>query len=216
MKNYVKLAFCAAAFMALQSCQNSERKDRDDPATVQADTALDTTLRAQAATADVDLSGNEKAFLLNAAVTGVTEIRAAQMILQKTKRADIKSLAQMMVKDHTRIGTDLALIAKGKGMSLPADLPQSKVDDLSRLETLSADELDKKYLIMVINDHRTAIDLFDRATTYEEADVKKFAANALPSLKAHQKKAEELGLKLNISNAGNGDNDDGVAPDVKK
>ncbi|WP_157273972.1 DUF4142 domain-containing protein [Pedobacter sp. BAL39] len=216
MKNYVKLAFCAAAFMALQSCQNSERKDRDDPATVQADTALDTTLRAQAATADVDLTGNEKSFLLNAAVTGMTQISAARMIIGKTKRPEIKSLAEMMIKDHTKMATDLSLIANGKGMSLPEALPQSKRDELSRLETLTADELDKKYLVMLINEHRTAVDLFDRATTYENADVKQFAAKALPALKAHQKQAEDLGLKLNISNAGNGDNDDGVAPDVKK
>lgn len=215
MKNYQILPFVAMAIIGLQSCGNTDRSNRDNPGTNKADTSLDTTMRAQVGTSDVDLSGDEKTFLLNAGTGGMVEVAASELILPKTKNAAVKQFAEMMVKDHTKVGAELAGIAKTKGITLPGQLADSKKNELDKMKQLTGDELDKKYIVMMINDHKQTIDWFDRATTYSNSNIRQFAVNTLPALKEHAKMADEIGKKLNVSNAGNGDNLSNVNPDTK-
>lgn len=215
MKKYQILPLIAITIFGLQSCRNQDRTHRDDPATNKADTTLDTTMRAQASTADVDLTGDEKSFLLNAATAGMTEVAASNQILIKTKNAAVKQFAEMMVKDHTSVGNELAAIAKTKGIALPGQLPDSKKNELEKMNQLSGDELDKKYVVMMINGHTQTIDWFDRATTYSNQQIRQFALKTLPTLKHHAEIVGEIGKKLNVSNAGNGDNLSNVSPETK-
>jgi len=198
----------------MQACQNQDRK-RDDASTTAADSTLDTTQRAQMSTADVDMDGDAKAFILPAIAGGMLEIEAGNLMVQKSANAEVKAFAAMMVKDHTKANQDLEKIAKGKGLAVPTTLPEEQFKNLNTLRELSGRDLDVRYMTMMISAHDQTQTLFTKASMNENGDLKQYALNTLPVIQTHYKQAVKLGQKLNISNVNNGDNLSNVDPDEK-
>ena len=93
----------------------------------------------------------------------------------------------MMVKDHTEIENKLIKTAKDVGVGLPALLPDKKDLELQKLMESQREELDKKYMIMMVNAHKKAINLFDKASTFKNEQLRSFALEALPRLKRLKK-----------------------------
>ena len=208
------LLWIAAAMLALQACGNADRKDRDEEPTLFADSLSDTTTRAQAATADVDMNGNEKLFVLTAATGGMMEVEAATVVISKTKNPEVKAFAQMMLKDHKKANADLEAIAKGKGMSLPTVLPAEHQKHLDDLKAQSGREFDTRYIKMMIEDHAKTTALFTQGSKLKNPDLKIFASNTLPVIKTHYQSAVAIGKTLNLDNSGNGDDLLGESPNA--
>jgi len=61
-------------------------------------------------------------FVREAAMTGMKEIEASRLALEKSQNADVRTLAQMMIDDHGKASAELKQIARDKGMTLP-DMP---------------------------------------------------------------------------------------------
>jgi len=198
----------------LQACQNGDRNNRDTAATIPSDSTSDTTSRAQAYTADVDLKGDEKSFIINAATGGMMEVEAAKIAIQKSSNAAVKNFASLMVKDHTKANTDLGKIAKSKGLALPASLPEDQMEHLSKMKALTGRPFDTHYIQMMLTDHAKTEALFGEAAKFSNADLKNFALNTLPIIQTHHKKAIEIGTSLNITNANNGDDNSNISPDA--
>ena len=51
------------------------------------------------------------------------ELEAANLILQKSKNAEVKDFAQMMITDHTKANAELQKLATLKGLQLPSTFP---------------------------------------------------------------------------------------------
>lgn len=201
----------ALAAFGLQSCNNENRGGRDAAATSVTDSLTDTTQRAQNYTADVEINGDEKSFILPAAAGGMMEVAAGNLIIEKSTNPAVKAFATRMVKDHTKANNELEGIAKEKGLTVPATLPEEQLKHIAAMKTLSGRSLDVHYITMMIDDHVKTIDLFGKATGFKDAKLKNFALTILPVIQEHYKLAEELGKKLNISNVNNGDDIGGVS-----
>lgn len=197
---------------ALQSCNNNNRDGRDSAATSAVDSLSDTTQRAQNYTADVDINGDEKSFILPAAAGGMMEVAAGNLIVQKSLNPLVKAFAARMVKDHTKANTELEKVVKAKGLTVPATLPEEQMKHIDAMKTLTGRSLDVHYITMMIDDHAKTEDLFGKATSFKDNDLKAFALTTLPIIKEHYKLAVELGKKLNISNVNNGDDLGNVNP----
>ena len=191
--------------LALQACENGNRNKRDDAAVKTADSTSDTTSRAQAYTADVDLNGDEKSFILTTLNDGMTETAMANQVIQQSKNPEVKALAQQIAADHTANDKNLSLIAKGKGINPDQALSAAQLKDVEALKTLSGPSLDKQYLTLVISGHNKSESLFGKAVTFKNKDLRTFAINALPKMQSHHKEALRLGKKMNLSNVNNGD-----------
>lgn len=215
MKNY-KIYLVAMTLAGLQSCQNANRNNRDEAATAKRDTISDSTSRAQAYTADVDLNGDEKSFILNAATAGMMEVEAGKIAVTNTHNTKVKNFASMMVKDHTKANKDLTAVAKGKGLALPSVLPDKQMKDLATLKSLTGRSFDTQYITMMINDHADAEALFGHATGYKNEALKNFILNTLPVIQQHHKMIVKLGKEFNISNVNNGDDIGNVNPAIPK
>jgi len=189
----------------LQACNNNDRGGRDAAATSATGSLADTTQRAQNYTADVEVNGDEKSFILPAAVGGMMEVAAGNLIIQKSVNPSVKAFAVRMVKDHTKANIELEKIAKAKGLTVPATLPEEQMKHIVAMKTLSGRTLDVHYITMMINDHAETEELFGKATAFKDGDLKTFALNTLPVIQEHHKLAGEIGKKLNISNVNNGD-----------
>lgn len=215
MKKYHIMSLLILGAVAFQSCSNGSKTEKSISSKSGADTTLDTTnMNAGATVPATELDTAEKAFIFKAGTDGRVELEAAKFILLRTKNPEVKTFAQMMVKDHTEIENKLIKTAKDVGVGLPALLPDKKDLELQKLMESQREELDKKYMIMMVNAHKKAINLFDKASTFKNEQLRSFAMDALPRLKHHEKMATDLGNKLNISNRGNGDNLSSVEPDT--
>ncbi|MDQ6646578.1 MAG: DUF4142 domain-containing protein, partial [Pseudomonadota bacterium] len=57
-------------------------------------------------------------FVKNAAADGVAEVKLAQLALEKSANADVKTLAQRIVGDHSQANDKLRTLAQGKQIML--------------------------------------------------------------------------------------------------
>jgi predicted outer membrane protein len=203
MKN-TRLFLLTAAILSFGACQNGDRNHRDQAATTVADSSSDTTKRAQMYTSDVDLIGDEKAFILSASADNSLETEAGTLIILKTKNAMVKSLAQQIISAYSKANKDLTRIAKGKGLNVQTVLSEENSAKVSSLKALSGTALDKAYISLLISTHSHDEDLFGKAAIFKNKDLKLFALNFLPEIQKFHQTATDIAIKINISNKNNG------------
>ncbi|AOM79659.1 DUF4142 domain-containing protein [Pedobacter steynii] len=212
MKNYLKNLLPVCLLIGLQSCGNAERNGRDETANEITDSLSDTTQRAKAINADVDLNGDAKVFTLSAAVGGMMEVEAAGIALKKSKNKMVKDFATRMLKDHGFANTELKGIAETKGLQLARTLPTEMAAHLEKLNSLEDRAFDVQYMRMMINDHEKTVQLFTEGGRLADQELRAFAVKTLPLIQQHYQSAVEIGKSINISNANNGDDLLGISP----
>ncbi len=145
---------------------------------------------ARAATATAD-------FVHNVTIANEFEIQSSRVALQKTKSPAVRAFAQTMIDDHTNAG------AKFKTALQASTAPNKHVVNgildaghqktMSQLQTDSPAAFDADYITAQTNAHKEAVDLFtDYSKTGEDASLKQFASDTLPTLQRHYDEAKKL------------------------
>jgi len=120
-----------------------------------------------------------------------------QLAVEKSSNEDVKRFAQRMVEDHGKANEDLKQLAAQKGVSLPSEPSAKQKAKKERLSKLSGDEFDRAYMSDILKDHRTGIAAFEQESdSGTDSDIKKFASQALPTLREHLKQAESVTGKI--------------------
>lgn len=131
-------------------------------------------------------------FVDDASAKSIAEIETSKLAVEKSQSADVKTFAQMMIKDHTAANETLKGIAEAKNLEVnidPALLDTAKKVILDVRE----ESFDKAYAENQVKAHEETIRLFeDEIKTGEDAEVKAFATETLPKLKAHLEAAKKL------------------------
>lgn len=212
MKKLMNNLLPVCLLIGLQACGNADRNGRDQAATEMTDSLSDTTQRAQAATADVDLNGDGKVFALSAATGGMMEVEAAGLALKRSKSKIVKDFAAMMQNDHKLANDELKKIADAKGLQLAQTLPEEMASHISEMNSLEDRAFDVQYMRMMINDHVKTMQLFTDGSRLADPELRAFALKTLPLIRKHYEYALKIGKGLNISNTGNGDDLMGLSP----
>lgn len=212
MEKYWRNMLPVCLLIGMQACTPADRNGRDAAATGVVDSLSDSTQRAKAITADVDVNGNGKMFVLNASTGELFEIEAANLAMNKSKDKQVKDFAARMLKDHQEANAELDRIAGVKGIQLAQALSGKAEGDLKVLNTLANREFDVQYIRMMIDQHQKTMQLFTDGTGLTDPELKAFAVKKRPLIEQHYKKALEIGKHLNISNANNGDDLLGISP----
>jgi putative membrane protein len=171
-----RLAYIMITVLAVSACTNSERTDRDTAAT---DTTLplaDTTNKAQVYTADVDLSGDEKVFLLNSSLSAQRMIAFANLAKQRAKNTDLRNQATKLAHQYNTMLMHLELMAKGKGISLNT---AEKIGELEVLKKEQDASFDKLYTNLILVEHTNLIQQLDKGSKVANEDIRNFATNGL-------------------------------------
>jgi len=135
---------------------------------------------------DKNNSEKDAKFLVNAAEFNIEEISLGQLAQQKGNMGHVKELGKMMEVAHTKSLADLSALAKTKNISLPTLQTENGKDDYKKLSEKSTDNFDKSYADMMVNEHKKAIELFEKASTdCTDPDIKAWAAASLPTLRKH-------------------------------
>jgi putative membrane protein len=159
--------------------------------TMAADTAATPASGARSAAA---LSAADAKFIKAAAEGGLFEIAVGKLAAEKATNAEVKSFANMLIEQHGAANDKLKKVADAHGITLPTVVPSDKQTKIDRLSRLSGDAFDRQFVEMVgLADHRHDIAEFEKESrSGKSEDVRNFAAETLPTLKAHLETAQKL------------------------
>jgi putative membrane protein len=195
------LLVVGAAALALAACQ------KQAASTTASDAAASSTAAAPDAAAQSSATSAPAAppapaaadFVAMAAASDKYEIQAAKLAEKRSKNADIKAFAKMMVTDHTK---STALIKKavansGKPITPPAGLPADKKAMIDALTSASAADFDKAYVDQQVMAHKDALALM---TSYsmsgDTPQLKDAASMIVPTVQMHLDKITSIQMGL--------------------
>jgi len=133
-------------------------------------------------------NNNEKdaQFLVDAAEINREEISLGQLAQQKGTSSHVKELGKMLEDAHTKSLNDLTAMAKTKNISIPTSQTENGNDAYNKLNNKSGNDFGKEYSSMMVNEHKKAIELFEKAAMdCTDLDIKTWARETLPSLRTH-------------------------------
>ncbi|WP_282347201.1 DUF4142 domain-containing protein [Pseudomonas sp. PS01301] len=132
-------------------------------------------------------------FVEDASAKGVAEVEAGKLALEKGTAADVKTFADMMVKDHTAANQKLKALADKKNIDVSDDAELLDKAKAMILELRSAKSFDQAYANNQVKAHEATIEIFeDEIKNGKDAELKAFATETLPKLKAHLVEAKKL------------------------
>jgi putative membrane protein len=128
------------------------------------------------------------AFVRTASIANLYEIEAGRIAEQRAQSAEVKGLAQMIVRDHTKIGEDMSATLKASGLHIvpPDHLDTHHSDLIAKLKAASAGEFDRIYLRQQYAAHVQALKLMDGYAAHgDNTALKDLAGNTAPIIKRH-------------------------------
>jgi len=133
-----------------------------------------------------------KAFVEKAAQDGMTEVELGKVALEKSQNPEVRNFAQRMVTDHGKANSELASLAKQKGIDAPKKLDVEHQAMVKSLKAKDGASFDSEYSHHMNMDHSKAISLFEAASNSPDKDFAGFARKTLPTLKEHKELAGKL------------------------
>jgi len=103
---------------------------------------------------------DSKGFAMKSAMSGMCEVKLAQLAQQKAQSPKVKELAAMLEKDHTQANTELMALAKTKNIMLPTSIPSDKQATLDAFGKLEGSAFDNAYLLHNIKGHLASVMMF--------------------------------------------------------
>ncbi|MEP7010287.1 MAG: DUF4142 domain-containing protein [Acidobacteriota bacterium] len=149
-----------------------------------------------AAFAKSGLMADDQKFLRAAAQGGMAEVAMGHLAVEKASSPDVKAFGQRMIDDHGKANERLKALANSKSFKLPGHINPEQKSMKEKLAGLSAADFDRQYMKHMAEDHVKDVAEFQtESVDAKDADIKKFAASTLPTLKEHLKMAQDLAAK---------------------
>lgn len=135
------------------------------------------------------LNPTDSTFASKAAAGNMFEVEAGNLARRNAQSERVKSYGAMMVQDHGAANKDL-MSAVGQGFNMPNILPPDKREMFDQLRNLKGNDFDKRYISMMVEDHRKAIaDYQKQSNSNTNNNLKAYAQRTLPVLEKHQDSA---------------------------
>lgn len=139
-------------------------------------------------------------FYTKAAAGGMQEVEMAKLAEQNAKSAQVKSFAEMMVKDHTAANDKLKNLAATKGVPLPEELSTTQKASVDTLKMHSSSDFDDAYIKAQIDAHEDTVALLQKEISNgKDADARAFASKMLPTVQQHLEKIKEISASNKVS-----------------
>ena len=104
-------------------------------------------------------------FLKAANQGSVDEVDLAQFVLKKTSDPDVKSFAQRMIDDHTKLLNDMKPFDEEAGVTVPDHVDLETKAEEAKLEVLSGKSFDKSYIKHMVEAHHKDLEAFRKEET---------------------------------------------------
>lgn len=143
------------------------------------------------------LASEDRGFLEAAAHAGHTEIEASKLAQTKSSNSEVKSFAETIITDHTKVGNELDQLAASKNVKVPIEPSLTQKAKIKMLGAYTDGNFDKHYVRQIgVDAHEDAVKLFRKASKEaKDPEVKAFAEKNLPGLEHHLEMAKTLASK---------------------
>ena len=136
-------------------------------------------------------------FARTAAISDLYEMESSRLAEQRSQNEQVKRFAQHMLRDHQKTTGELkAMLPQLQGVSaqqMPTSLDQQHQALVQQLQGAQGAQFDRLYAQQQLQSHQTAVDLFRAyAQSGDEARLKQWASQTLPSLEEHLREAQQL------------------------
>jgi putative membrane protein len=126
-----------------------------------------------------------------AADGGESEIHSAQLAAQRATNPEVKSFAQKLVDDHTKVNAELMSLASQKNVKIDKDDDKDRA--YKRLNKKSGAEFDQEFVEHMIDEHEHDIKMFEKAASdAKDPEVRAFASKHVDHLRDHLQTAQSL------------------------
>lgn len=148
----------------------------------------------KAATAKAGAAMSDQQFVDFAAQTDMIEANLGQFAQTASDSQDVKDYAQTLVTDHTSDYGQLSTAAQQASLNVPnaidAEHNKAMIDPFQKLKGKT---FDHKYIMDMVAGHTKAIAVYKKeATDAQNAGIKSYAEQALPTLQKHLDGAKAL------------------------
>jgi putative membrane protein len=185
---------------AMISCKKNEttaidRSTDSAATTTPADSSMmvsDSATATSGETVTNSLNDQDKKFADAAAKGGMMEVMMGQLAASNASSDTVKSLGEMMVKDHSNANEELKKWASAKGYTLPTNLAPDQQKKYDELKVKKGVEFDRMYTDLMVSDHQKDIAEFKKeASNGKETSLKSFAGKTVPTLEHHLMESEK-------------------------
>jgi putative membrane protein len=143
-------------------------------------------------------TASAKEFVEKAGTGGLAEVEMGELGAQKATNGQVKTFAKRMVTDHKKANEELQTVIKGKGQ-IPSSQSAMHKTTMEKFQQQDAGkDFDRDYMEQMIEDHKSAVELFETAADDEKLDfdLRSYAKKTLPTLRDHLKQAQTIESKL--------------------
>lgn len=194
--NKIMILGATAAIMLTASCTNSSEREHRDTAAKEVDSNIDVTTKAQVNTADINMDGSEKAFIISAYSQSLYTIELAAAAA-KSKDEALRNFAKKITPSYQKMLTDLESIAKGKGLLLERNVSDAQRKELDAIKELGSPTLDQQVLQKLQMLQASYTELFKEAEHLQSDVLKDFAKNLMSPIHSQQAETTKLFNKAN-------------------
>ncbi|MFP3599474.1 DUF4142 domain-containing protein [Chryseobacterium sp. SIMBA_029] len=196
MKNSALTIFAVIALMACKKTETTRVIQSTDSTTVSApvdsSTMVSDSTKITNSSSGNSLSDQDKKFADAAAKGGLMEVMMGQLAAANAAGATVKTLGEMMVKDHSKANEELKKWASAAGYTLPGSLDAEQQKKYDELKAKKGVEFDRMYTDLMVSDHKKDIEEFKKESSEgKETSLKSFANKTLPTLEHHLMESEK-------------------------
>jgi putative membrane protein len=135
----------------------------------------------------------DQEFVDFAAQTDMTEAHLGQLAADQAAGQPVKDYAQMLVTDHTNDYNQLTAVAGKANLVVPKGLDAAHDKMVAPFANLKGAAFDHKFIQEMIAGHTKAIAVYTKESNdAQNADLKAYASQALPTLQKHLDGAKDL------------------------
>ena len=139
----------------------------------------------------------DRAFMKTAEDSDIQMRDLGRVMMQKSQNSDVRDYAKMLADDHDKDLKNVVNLLEDKGIHQPKNMVQVNNKALTELNNLSGPALDKRFMEMMVEDHKKDIAEYTKEEqSGEDPQVRDYAARTLTTLDKHLKKAEDVEAKL--------------------
>lgn len=140
----------------------------------------------------VPVSDEVREFLTEAADGRLMDAQEGELAAGKGTTSSIREYGKLMMMDQAMLLEKLKAIASHKNVSLPTHISKEKQEGSEDLKSKSGDEFDKKFVRMMIIDHKRDIRLYKKASRFDDEEVSEYARTYLPVIENHLERIRKI------------------------
>ena len=136
------------------------------------------------------LSTVDATFINSAGTSGLDEVAFAQLAGTKAADQEVRRFAEKTIADFTTVNQQLAVLAKGKGMTPASDMDGRHQVVFHELQSLNGAAFDRAYMDGQLQDLTVMMRAFQtEADSGSDPQVRSFAQQHLPMMLQHMQMA---------------------------